>query len=689
MSNRLSTSNSPYLLQHADNPVAWHPWDAAALELAERLDRPILLSIGYAACHWCHVMAHESFEDPKVAEVMNRLFVCIKVDREERPDLDRIYQTAHQILTSRPGGWPLTVALTPRGHAPIFAGTYFPPEPRHGMPGFVELMERIASHYREKHSGMEGHVESFRRALSSLNPPPAGGNSIDMNEAMEQALEVLKQQFDPAHGGFGDAPKFPHPTQLEVLLRISADGGNGADLARAMLLKTLKFMHRRGLYDQLDGGFFRYSVDREWRVPHFEKMLYDNAQLLGLYADAWDLIGDTSLRNAAAGTAGWVISEMQLGHGGYAATLDADSEGEEGRYYVWEETDLRAVLTEAQYNAVESRFGLVGEPNFEGKWHLNLADSDVMDEEPGNADDISADIESALDKMRSVRRERVRPGLDDKILTSWNGLMIRGMARAARYLGDPRLVESARRSADFVHAHLFKGGRLLVSYREGRSALDAYLDDYAFLAEGLMELLQVGWRDRDFTLLRACCEAMLEHFEDPDGGGFYYTAHDHESLLYRPKTGADDAIPAGNGSAVRVLHHLGLLLGESRYVSAAERTLDLFASEIKRNPSVLASLLLAAGECHKNSPQIVLRGSPESLTEWTSQLNSAQGGRHMVFPIPASATGLPQGLAKKTAIRGGTTAYLCRGFQCSAPINDLEVLLGELEAVRPGIKGST
>jgi uncharacterized protein YyaL (SSP411 family) len=630
-------------------------------------------------------MAHESFEDPKIAEVMNRLFVCIKVDREERPDLDRIYQTAHHILTNRPGGWPLTVALTPRGHAPIFAGTYFPPEPRHGMPGFADLLERIAAHYREKRDDMDGHVDSFRRALSGLNPGNTPADApTQPSRALEQALQTLKQQFDPAHGGFGDAPKFPHPTQLELLLRMASGKSNTADLARAMLVKTLHCMHRRGLYDQLEGGFFRYSVDREWRIPHFEKMLYDNAQLLGLYADAWHLTGNDGFRKTATGTAEWVMAEMQQGHGGFASTLDADSEGEEGRFYVWPETDLRAILTEAEYTAVEGRFGLYGDPNFEGNWHLNLADDVAVDD--GTADNdgddtsvASSDLQNALAKMRRVRAERVPPALDDKILTSWNGLMIRGMARAARRLDSSALVESARRAADFIHAHLFVGGRLRVSYRDGRSSLNGYLDDYAFLAEGLMELLQSGWRQRDFQLLQACCDALLAHFEDREKGGFHFTAHDHESLLYRPKSGADDAIPAGNGAAARVLYRVGLLLGEPRYVRAAERTLALFGPDLARSPSVFASLLLAATECHQDSTCIVLRGSRDSLAEWMSRVETVRGFHCQVYPVPSEAVDLPAGLTQKPAVPGATLAYICRGFQCDAPIRDIDTLLEQME----------
>ena len=335
MPNNLTRETSPYLLQHANNPVNWHGWNKEALSKAAMEDKPILLSIGYAACHWCHVMEHESFENREIAATMNQHFVCIKVDREERPDLDKIYQTAHQMLTQRPGGWPLTVILSPKGHAPIFAGTYFPPEPRHGMPAFGDILEKVAAHYQENKHAMEGHVASFQRALEQLNPVVSKKTVLNPDGCLNKSIETLRSQFDPENGGFGEAPKFPHPTQLELLFRHAASEGDQHDVSLAMANKTLRKMHQGGLFDQLAGGYYRYSVDKQWRIPHFEKMLYDNAQLLCLYADGLCLSGSEFYRSSVERTAHWVISEMQQDHGGYASTLDADSEGVEGKYYVW------------------------------------------------------------------------------------------------------------------------------------------------------------------------------------------------------------------------------------------------------------------------------------------------------------------------------------------------------------------
>ena len=376
MPNHLITQTSPYLLQHANNPVDWHPWGDAALAAAAENDKPILLSIGYSACHWCHVMERESFEDAAIAAQMNASFVCVKVDREERPDLDRIYQTAHQMLAQRPGGWPLTdCANTAYGHAPFFAGTYFPPAPRMGMPGFGEVLTKVAAHYAEHRAQMGDHDRAFAEAMARLNPPPSVSAIPSSTDAIADAAATLSQQADHDFGGFGDAPKFPHPTQIDLLLRHGIAGSDDAHKASLNFADfTLRKMAQGGLFDQLGGGFFRYSVDRRWCIPHFEKMLYDNAQLLSLYSDGYRIFRDGDggdfYREIVTQTAAWVMREMQQEHGGYASTIDADSEGVEGKFYVWSETDLRALLAVDEYAAVEENYGLVGEPNFEGKWHL-------------------------------------------------------------------------------------------------------------------------------------------------------------------------------------------------------------------------------------------------------------------------------------------------------------------------------
>ena len=679
MPNQLQFQTSPYLLQHKDNPVDWRAWDAAALAEARDLDKPILLSVGYSACHWCHVMERECFENAAIAAQMNALFVCVKVDREERPDLDKIYQTAHQMLARRGGGWPLTVALTPTGLAPFFAGTYFPPAPRHGLPGFGEILHKVADYYRENHKKLAAHHKSFARAMAELNPRPGKTKLPDAGAAIAQATSNLTLDFDERHGGFGRAPKFPHPTQVELLLRHAAHNSadaKSAELAKYMLHKTLYCMARGGLFDHLGGGFFRYAVDRQWRIPHFEKMLYDNAQLLGLYADAYHCTGDEFYAQTAMRTAAWVRREMQLPGGGYASTLDADSEGVEGKYYVWAETELRALLSGEEYRAVESYYNLNGEPNFDGKWHFNISAEATTDRDPN--------LNSARQKLFAARESRIRPALDDKTLTAWNGLMLKGMARAARIFNNEEFIRSAQRAADFVRATMWRDGKLLVTQRNGAAHLNGYLDDYAFTAEGLLELLQTRWRDADLRFALQLCDALLARFEDPADGGFFFTAHDHEKLLHRPKTGADDAIPSGNAAAVRALCKFGFLTGEERYLQSAEKALQLFAADLDTSPSVYASLCIARAAAEPAHPMIIIRGGTENAdladAEMSAWLKICQRKYHpetIAFAIPAAAD-LPPPLAARAAMEK-PVAYICRGHTCAPPIQSR----AELERALP------
>ncbi|MBX2867926.1 MAG: thioredoxin domain-containing protein [Acidiferrobacterales bacterium] len=677
MPNRLATESSPYLLQHADHPVDWYPWGPEALTLSRQTGKPLLVSIGYAACHWCHVMSHECFENIAIADTMNRNFVCVKVDREERPDLDRIYQISHQMLNDRPGGWPLTLALTPDGNAPFFAGTYFPPTPRHGLPGFGEILESVTTHYEKNQNDMDSHVESFRKALDQLNPS-AGGDTPDPITSLDKSMEALKERFDAVNGGFGDAPKFPHPTQLELLLRHAAANREQSKISMAMVNKTLRKMSLGGLYDQIGGGFFRYSTDKQWTIPHFEKMLYDNSQLLGLYTDGYCLTQNPIYRETAIRTAEWAMTTMQMPNGGYASTLDADSEGVEGKFYVWSETDLRAILSEPEYEKVEQHFGLFGEPNFDGKWHFNVnqeGDHIPVDESKTPTDEV---LETALDKLDQRRGDRIHPNLDDKILTAWNGLMIKGMARAGRRLSLSDAIQSAEKALDYIRTVHWQDGRLFVTSREQQPQLNGYLDDYAFLAEGVLELLQAKWRSADATFLVSLCDAMLDWFEDQDLGAFFFTSHDHETLLHRPKPGADDAIPSSNGVAANVLFRTGILLSEPRYIEASLRTMQLYGGGIAKSPSVFASLTSALQDTAVNARAVVIRGREEDASEWLNQLNSIYLPHHSIYFVSNNAAGLPEGLEQKKAIPGKVVAYLCEAFSCSAAIEDFNTLKQQL-----------
>jgi len=663
MTNRLARETSPYLQQHAGNPVDWYPWGEEALARARAEDKPILLSVGYSACHWCHVMAHESFEDPAVAEVMNRLYVNIKVDREERPDLDQIYQTAHQMLAQRAGGWPLTMFLAPDG-SPFWGGTYFPKTPRYGLPGFVQILERVAQVWREQRAAVNEQGEQVRLALGRMRPrPPAARATLDA-APLAAALGALRASFDPRHGGFGGAPKFPHPTDLELCLRRGETGMATATLAR---------MCEGGIYDQLGGGFCRYSVDAEWTIPHFEKMLYDNGPLLALLADAWLVTGEAPFARCAEDTAGWMLREMQSPEGGYYSSLDADSEHEEGKYYVWDAQEARALLTREEWEALAPHYGLDGPPNFEKRhWHLRVSRPLAA-----GAEGLLA---SARAKLLAARARRVRPGRDEKVLASWNALAMRGMARAGRVFGRPEWVASARRALEFVRARMWRDGRLLATYKDGRAHLAAYLDDYAFLIAALLELAQAEFRREDLEFAESLADTLLAQFEDREAGGFYFTAADHERLIQRPKSGHDSAMASGNGVAAWALNRLAALTGETRYARAAERTLELFHPSMREHPQGFSMLMIALEELLEPPATAILRGPAAALAPWAAAMAREYLPGTMVIALPERTPGLPPVLDKP--LTESVNAWLCRGVTCLPPIDSVA-------ALREACKGSS
>jgi uncharacterized protein YyaL (SSP411 family) len=677
--NRLAHSTSPYLLQHADNPVDWHPWGADALSLAVERDVPILLSIGYSACHWCHVMAHESFEDEETADYMNALFVNIKVDREERPDLDKIYQSAHQILNQRPGGWPLTVFLTPGDQVPFFAGTYFPKEPRHGLLPFRELLRRIAATYREHRDAIKEQNQSLQQTLATLDPAAPLTTETLEQTPITAAVQQLQASFDAPWGGFGQAPKFPHAESLRRLLSHWGATDTVSEERQNLLhplQQTLTRMALGGINDQLGGGFYRYSVDERWMIPHFEKMLYDNGPLLAIYTDAWQATNEELYAATARQTARWVIREMQSPTGGYYSSLDADSEGEEGRFYLWDPQQVAAILTEKELSFFAPYFGLHGPANFEGRWHLHCSGDAVQEKDHARL------LESAREKLFNARQKRVRPGRDDKILTAWNGLMIQGMARAGRLLDEPEFTDSAERALQFIRQEMWHEGRLLASHKDGYSHLAAYLDDYAYLLAALLELLQSRWDNTDLQFTLELADTLLNHFEDRESGGFFFTADDHEQLIHRPKPYADDSIPAGNGVAGRALLLLGHLTGEIRYLDAAERTLKGAWQAMREYPQAHCTLLEALDEYLHPGEIIVLRGSGESLRQWQKRAQNRFASRRRCFSIPADETGLPPLLQAKEA-SSGTIAYLCRGNHCAEPIDNFMDFDAVLAATEP------
>ncbi|MCG6983917.1 MAG: thioredoxin domain-containing protein [Thiocapsa sp.] len=671
--NRLAATTSPYLQQHADNPVDWWPWCDEALALARDTDRPILLSIGYSACHWCHVMAHESFEDPTTAELMNRLFVNIKVDREERPDLDKIYQTAHQLLAQRAGGWPLTVFLSPADRRPFFAGTYFPREPRHGLPSFKQLLQGVERAYRVQKEAIEAQNESLMEALAALEPRTSG--ALPERSVLDAALRQLEESFDAEHGGFGRAPKFPHPTNLDLLLhqhgRSLASGRPDQALLEKALF-TLERMIRGGLSDQLGGGFCRYSVDDRWMIPHFEKMLYDNGPLLALCCDAYALTAEPLFREAAVATADWAMREMQSPEGGYYSSLDADSEGDEGRFYVWDREEVRSLLSPGEYAPFAAVYGLDRPPNFEGRWHLHgYRTPEAVAEDLGlESAEVQALLAAARATLYAARERRVRPGRDEKILTAWNALMIKGMARAARVLDRPDYLESAEQALGFIRQALWRDERLFATYRDGTAHLNAYLDDYANLLDALLELLQTRWSRADLDLAVALAEVLLDQFQDPVDGGFWFTGRDHEALIHRPKPLSDEAIPSGNGVAALALQRLGHLIGEPRYLEAAQATLKLAADSIRSMPYAHATLLLALDELLDPLETLIIRAGDDLLDPWRRAAQRGAGACRLVLAIPSDESHLPGTLVAMVAGER-PRIYRCRGTQCDPPLESL------------------
>lgn len=671
MANRLLQETSPYLHQHANNPVDWYAWGEEALTAAREQNKPILLSIGYSACHWCHVMAHESFEDEQVAALMNAHFINIKVDREERPDLDHIYQAAHGMLTGRSGGWPLTMFLTPQ-QQPFFGGTYFPKQARYNLPGFTDLLPRVAAFYREQWAEIERQSASLSDAFArSQSAHPA--QVTEMNALpLAAAMRNLETSFDPHNGGFGAAPKFPHPADLELCLREAARSGD--DSLAQIALHSLTKMAQGGIYDQLGGGFFRYSVDTSWTIPHFEKMLYDNAQLLPLYADAWQMTGNPLFQRVAQETAEWVMREMQSPRGGYYSTQDADSEHEEGKFYVWTQEELRAALDTDEYQVCRLYYGLNEPANFEGRWHLCVARelAEVARQCGHTLAECERLLGNACIKLLAQRERRVRPGRDEKVLTAWNGLMIKGMAHTARVFDRADWLASARRAADFICSNLWRDGRLLAVHMDGQSKLNAYLDDYAFSLEGLIELMQAEFNLDDLHWARELAEVLLAQFLDNESGGFFFTAHDHETLIQRPKPLHDNATPSGNAVAARALQRLDHILGERRYLQAAERTLSLNYSAMVTHPGGFATLMTVLQEWINPPRILLLRGTKTALNEWQQTLRKSYHPDLLCLVLTENLPNLPELINKPSS--PVPTAWLCQGRQCLPPLQELAEL---------------
>jgi uncharacterized protein YyaL (SSP411 family) len=667
--NRLAHETSPYLLQHAHNPVDWYPWGEEAFVRARTENKPILLSVGYSACHWCHVMERESFENPEIAAVMNRHFVNVKVDREERPDVDHIYMQAVQSLTGH-GGWPMTVFLTPDG-TPFYGGTYFPPTDRHGLPGFPRLLAALAEAWATRQgevlqSGRQiadalGQSERLRRAATPLT-----------EEVLGSAFAGVSAQFDEEWGGLGGAPKFPQPMIWEFVLRFARRSGN--PYARRMVHTTLVRMARGGMYDQLGGGFARYSVDAHWLVPHFEKMLYDNAQLAALYVHAWLELGDPECRRVAEETLDYVLREMTDPGGGFYSAQDADSEGHEGKFFVWTPDEMRTVLG-AEAEAAMAYWGVDRGPNFEGRSILYLPG----DPDPGR-------MAAARRKLFEARERRVHPGRDDKVLASWNALMAVAFTEAGRALGRPEYLDAARRNVEFILSAMRRDGRLLRTWKAGQARLKGYLEDYAMVAAALVALYEATFERRWLQEARTLADAMLTLFWDDGLDGFYDTGGDHERLIVRPRNLYDNAVPSGSSVAIDTLLRLAVLTGEDAYESRALAALRPMADLMARHPTAFGRYLCAL-DFHLG-PRIELAlVAPQRLDELASLAREAHA-RYLPNLVTAgavhgnaeSSAGIPL-LDGRGAVGGKPTAYVCRHYACELPVTEVGALVRQLDAL--------
>jgi uncharacterized protein YyaL (SSP411 family) len=677
MANRLSKATSPYLLQHAENPVDWYEWGPEALERARNEDKPILLSIGYSACHWCHVMAHESFEDEKTAELMNDNFINIKVDREERPDLDAIYMQAVQAMTGH-GGWPMTVFLTPEGE-PFYGGTYYPPEDRHGMPSFRKVLGGVSDAYIHKREGVAQTAEQLREIYKSTLAQARSAGVLD-SHMLDMAYRALAQQYDIRNGGFGGSPKFPPTMSLDFLLRYWKR--SDTPYALEMALETFRKMARGGIYDQIGGGFARYSVDAVWLVPHFEKMLYDNALLVRFGAHLWQATHDDEVKRVTADTVTWLRREMTSPSGGFYSSLDADSEGHEGKFYVWSERELDDLLG-SDARAVKAYFGVTGAGNFEGvnilhrPFPLAAAASRLGMPEV----EVMAAVERAISLLYDVRVKRVWPGRDDKILAGWNGLMLRGVAAAARAFQSEEFTRLAVENAEFLAREMVRGNRVMRSHKDGITSIPGYLEDHAAVALGFIAVYELTFDEKWVELAKQISEAMITWFWDEDVGGFFDTASDAEKLITRPRDLTDNAMPSGNSLAIDLLLSLSELTQDADFRRRAVFALETLGPAMMKYPTAFGHALGAADMSINGAIEVAIAGNPQDR-DFKSLASSAA---HTYVPSLILAGGVPGArtdialLADRPMLKRKATAYVCKGYVCSAPTTDPAELSEQLD----------
>ena len=681
--NRLAKETSPYLLQHASNPVDWYPWGDEAFETARQENRPIFLSVGYSACHWCHVMEHESFEDEDIARLLNENFISIKVDREERPDVDQIYMTAVQLITRR-GGWPMSVFMTPDGK-PFYGGTYWPPTSRMGMPGFRDIILKLSDYWKNKRDEVDTSADQLVEAIQEMSSPIFQSTTLE-KETSRKAIDSLLQTADRKHGGFGGAPKFPHSMDLRLLLRGYQKFGNEECLS---VVKTaLDKMLNGGIYDQLGGGFHRYSTDAYWLVPHFEKMLYDNALLVPAYTEAWQVTKNEEYKRAVQETLQYVEREMTSVEGGFFSTQDADSEGEEGKFFVWTVQEIQEVIGEENAKVFNAVYDVSKGGNWEGKNILNRprSTSVVAEELEINEGELFESLQKSREKLFQHRSKRIAPGRDEKILASWNGMMIAAMAQAGFVFSNEHWIALARQAAEFVLAKMrTDNGELLHSYKDDRARFQAYLDDYACTIEGLVELFQADGDEQHLVEAISLAEIMIERFLDEEHGGFFFTADNHEKLIARTKEIQDNAVPSGNGMAATALIKLGRLCDRQDFAQVAKETLEAFGEYLETRPAAAGQALIALDLLlGKSQEVVVVADSEKTANEDLINLIRTKFLPNAVTVLPQKKTPtLTHGLtAGKSPVENGTRIYLCEAGACQQPAENEMELRQQLQEIR-------
>lgn len=664
--NKLVNEKSLYLLQHADNPVNWYPWTQEAFEIAKNNNKPIILSIGYSACHWCHVMAQESFEDSETAEIMNKYFVNIKVDKEERPDLDKVYQMSQTIITGKTGGWPLTIFMSP-DKFPFFAGTYFPNEQKYGLPSFKDVLKRVNEFYSSQQKDIKSQNMTISEIFQNLNKRNDYDEQINLELLDKTRLDLLNS-IDKVHGGFGSAPKFPQSYSLLFLLNSNINNEESFQY----VLHTLNRMCLSGIFDHLEGGFFRYSVDELWMIPHFEKMLYDNGPLISVLCKASKLTSNKLFLKRAVQTSDWIINKMQDKNGGIYSTIDADSEHVEGKYYVWDEKELKSSLDNDEFEFIKNSYFVDSRSNFEGKFHFHIT-KDAEDFFLKNEKRIAV----ITKKLLTIRNKRIPPNTDKKILVSWNALAIIGLLDTYKLTDDDRFLLAAKKCFDFIKQKLWDGTKLYACFNE-KPCFQAYLDDYAYLLKANLELLKIEWSSENLYFSNKLANILIKNFQNHETGGFYFTSINHEELIYRPQTYMDESMPAGNSIAIEALSELGFLVGNQEYIDASEKTLISASNSVQRSNTAHASLLNASMNLLEFKKFVIIRCSHERIKEYRKEILNFE--EIIFYFIDNEESDIPKSLIEKKPL-GNFTAYICEGFKCLSPIRDFDDLCKELTKI--------